>query len=60
MDLKKISEFLESANSTKEFKNYILKLVPVAIELKNKFNAHIDNSSLYKYNKGEEILDILF
>ena len=32
--------------------------MPIALELKNKFNAHLVNSQLYKY-KAEAIIDIL-
>lgn len=32
--------------------------MPIAIELKNKFNSHLVNSALYKY-KADAIIDIL-
>ena len=32
--------------------------MPIALELKNKFNANLINSSLYKY-KAEDIIEIL-
>eukprot|EP00828_Plagiopyla_frontata_P026543 TRINITY_DN34705_c0_g1_i1.p1 TRINITY_DN34705_c0_g1~~TRINITY_DN34705_c0_g1_i1.p1 ORF type:complete len:265 (+),score=24.73 TRINITY_DN34705_c0_g1_i1:46-840(+) len=57
LDFKKIQDTLNVKDS-KQFKDYILVLVPIAIELKNKFKAHLVNLPLFKY-KAEEILDIL-